>query len=150
MRHSLDQKFKAREMFINQGMTYEEVARQTGISLSTLKQWGTEGDWFKERQEFESRFLQMTSGIDQRIIDQIAKAARSQEPQDFYAIGNLVSTRAKITSTFRGRAGAEDRAAWAIDLLEKLVTFLRERDSEALRYLGPHLRAFTDELKASA
>lgn len=41
----------AEDMYITGGMTYEQVAEKTGVALSTIKRWGSEGGWTERKRE---------------------------------------------------------------------------------------------------
>jgi len=150
MAHSLEIKHKARSLYIEAGLTYEQVSGETGVSLAGVKNWGVEGNWTKERKDFEERFLSMTTKVDKAILDQIEKASGSKNAQDFYAVGTLMKARATITSAFRKTNQPVDKAAIFLEMLQEEVGFLEQRDPEALRYLQPHLKAFADHIKNGA
>jgi len=150
MAHSLEIKHKARSLYIEAGLTYEQVSGETGVSLAGVKNWGVEGNWTKERKDFEERFLSMTTKVDKAILDQIEKASGSKNAQDFYAVGTLMKARATITSAFRKTNQPVDKAALFLDFLEREITYLKEQDPEALRYLQPHIRGFAEHMKTSA
>lgn len=151
MSYPLEVKTRAREIFVEQGMTYKEVAAETGVSENNLKKWGSEGKWKTERQEFEKEFFALHSKVQKakiKLLDGII-----DKPEMGQVEINRLNTFAaieKATARSGLRARSEDKASQVLDWLQRLVSFLQERDSEALRYLHPHLRAFADELKESA
>jgi hypothetical protein len=147
MSHSLEIKHKARSLFIEAGLTYEQVSGETGVALSVVKSWGSEGNWGKERKDFEARFLNMTTKVDKAIVDQIEKAAQSKNAQDFYAVGTLMKARATITSAFRRTNQPVDRAAIFLELMKEEIEYLRDKDPEALRHLQPHITGFAEHIK---
>ena len=149
MGYSLEVQHRAKTLFVEEGKTYEEVEKETGVSLSTLKNWGKEGKWLEERKEFERRFLSMTTGLDKLIVEQIQQAAKTKHSQDIFGVGKLLDVRAKINSALRPSQRAEDKAAFFLEVMERFLKFLSERDAEALRHLEPHIRAFADEMKAA-
>ena len=149
MGYSLEVQHRAKTLFVEEGKTYEEVEKETGVSLSTLKNWGKEGKWLEERKEFERRFLSMTTGLDKLIVEQIQQAAKTKHSQDIFGVGKLLDVRAKINSALRPSQQAQDKAAFFLEVMEKFLKFLSERDGEALRHLEPHIRAFADEMKAA-
>lgn len=142
MGHSLETKQRAYDLFVERGLTYDEVARETGVSLSTLKQWGGEGDWLKKRGEFEREFLQLHANFQKLKLKLTAEALDTGDPQKIYALATL---HRATSLNFRG--GGEDKAALALEWLQKLIAFLKERDADALKYLHPHLSAFAEELR---
>ena len=151
MGYPLEVKHRAKTLFVEEGKTYEEVEKETGVSLSTLKNWGgpKEGNWEKEKKEFEQRFLSMTTGLDKLIVEQIHQATKTKHSQDIFGVGKLLDVRAKVNSALRPSQQAQDKAAFFLEVMEKFLKFLSERDGEALRHLEPHIRAFSEEMKAA-
>jgi len=52
--YNFDTRDQAEYLYVCQGMTYEEVSRETGVSTNQLKRWGATGagDWRKKRGEW--------------------------------------------------------------------------------------------------
>lgn len=149
MAHSLEIKHKARSLFIEAGLTYEQVAVETGVALSVVKSWGAEGNWTKERKDFEERFLSMTTKVDKAILDQIEKASGSKNAQDFFAVGTLMKARATITSAFRRTNQPVDKPAMFLEMLHELAEYLKEKDPDALKYLAPQIKGFAEHVKTA-
>ena len=42
---------RAEELYILEGLTFEEVSLQTGVSVSQLKRWAKDGDWSVRKRE---------------------------------------------------------------------------------------------------
>ena len=150
MSYSLEIQHRAKTLFVEEGKTYDEVEKETEASLSTLKKWGIEGKWMEERKDFEQRFLSMTTGLDKLIIEQIQTAAKTKHSQDVFGVGKLLDVRAKVNAALRPSRQAQDKAAFFLEVMEKFLKFLSERDSEAMQHLAPHIKAFADEMKAAA
>src|ERR1041384_1984203 len=90
MSYSLEQKVAAREMFVESGMTYDDVAAATGISGSTLKAWGKEGKWEEERAEFEKSVLAINGKLLKLKGQLLDEAILKGDPQKIYALSNLM------------------------------------------------------------
>ncbi|MGE0680002.1 MAG: hypothetical protein AB7P69_03690 [Candidatus Binatia bacterium] len=145
MAYPLEIKQRARTLYVEGGYTYEDLAQELNISLSQLKAWGGEGDWFAARTEFEKQFLELHSNVQRVKLNLSQKALQSGDPQLIYALSNLM----RATQPKAVNAGA-DKATLTIEVLGKLLDYLKQRDSESLRYLEPHLRGFADSLKQEA
>lgn len=143
MAYPLEQKVQARTLYVEGGLTYDEVAEETGISLSQLKEWGKEGNWFTERANYERSFLELHSNVQKVKVELSQKALQTKDPQLIYALSNLM----RSTQVGGSRTAKQDKATLTLDILTKLLDYLKVRDSEALRYLEPHLRGFADSLK---
>ncbi|MDZ7831643.1 MAG: hypothetical protein U5L07_07810 [Desulfobacterales bacterium] len=85
----LETRFRAEEMYIVDGLTYEQVAQATGVSISQLQRWGAESGWPERRREYKQAFADIkrnTVLLRQKLIQ---KAMGSLDPQDVYAVAAL-------------------------------------------------------------
>lgn len=143
MSYSLEDKVRARELFVESGYTYDEVAAETGISTSVLKAWGKDQKWTEERLEFEQDVMTIRA----RIRKSAVKAAKDLEDnptdQKAFAVLKLVE------AAFKSKAPSVDKAAYFLETMNKLVAYIKERDSDALRYLEPHIQGFAETMKAA-
>lgn len=143
MSYSLEVREKARSLFVEQGLTYEELAKDLDLPDSTLKKWGGEGKWTDQRREFEKEFLELSSKLQKLKVQLVNDALKDPDPQRIYALGNLLRVGG-------ARKGAEtDHAGLFIQFLEKFLAYLQEKDAEALRYVQPHIAGFAQEIKGT-
>ena len=96
---------QAEELYIVDGLTFEQVAEKTGVSVSQLKRWAAvtadqaeKGlrSWTERRREYRTAHTNIrrdTVLLRKRLI---AKALVSLNPQDVFAISSLESTAAKL------------------------------------------------------
>lgn len=144
MSYSLEDKARARQLFVEEGLTYEEVAEETGVSTSQLKNWGREGEWQKAREEFERDYLELTTNVHKLKLETVKKALTSKHSQDIIAATNLL----RAMPIGRKSRHEIDRAAIFLDFMASFVSYLRQRDGDALRYLQPHVSGFADYIKS--
>ena len=131
MAYSLEVRQKSRDLFVELGLSYEEVARQTGVSINNLKKWGVEGKWTKQRDEYQQAFESLRGKIAKgKVVVTDALLALYQEPrtekfssQEVYAHNDTLRTF-NTFSNARGDPGA-DRAAWFLENLEDLIAYLQ-------------------------
>ena len=142
MSHSLEEKIRARELFVESGCSYEEVAGETGISVSVLKNWGKEGNWTGEREEYEHDVMDLSVRLRKTTLKKMREIEADPNDQKIYALRTLL----QATFNQRKKPGI-DKAAFLLEVIERLVKFLGAKDPEALRYLQPHIRAFAEEMK---
>lgn len=97
----LDIREWAEELYIIDGLTFEETAEKTGVSISQLKRWAAadpmcdEPSWSDRRREYRnamSNIRRDTVLLRKRMIQ---KALKSLDPQDVYAISSLEATAAR-------------------------------------------------------
>jgi len=91
----LETRFKAEELYVVDGLTYDQVAEATAVSASQLKRWGTESDWTERKREYRSAVSSIrrdTVILRQKLIE---KAMNSLDPQAVYAVARLETAAAK-------------------------------------------------------
>lgn len=96
MRHG-EGKDEAREMYVHQQMTFDEIARHLGRSDKTIRGWAAEGDWKVERQDFlktrisvHEKLHKLVEQLTDRMIDDCTTGA-TLSPQSMHALTNLVT-----------------------------------------------------------
>ena len=144
MSYSLDIKTRARELFVEQGMTFEEVSGDTGISISQLKKWGKEGSWTEERDSFERDYMELHSKLQKVKLKLVNDALTDARPDKIFALAGIM----RIGNSRKAKQVGEDRAGIFLEFMGELLAFLKEQDPESLRYLEPHIRNFANEVKA--
>jgi DNA-binding transcriptional MerR regulator len=95
----------AEEMYIVDGLTYEQVSEKTGVSVSQLQRWGAEGQWPDRRKEYRNALTDIRR--QQVILRQklIEKAINSLDPQAVYAVARLERA---VTSSQKAEAEKPD------------------------------------------
>jgi len=145
MSYDIEDKSRARQLFIEDGLTYDQVASETEISESQLKKWGKEGDWVAGQKEFERDYLDLSTNVHRLKIDVVKNAIRTKHSQDVIAAVNLL----QAMPTGRKARRQVDKAALFIEFATGLIEYLKVKDQDALRYLEPHIRGFADSVKAA-
>jgi len=88
----------AEELYIVDGLTFEQVAEKTGVSVSQLKNWSAAENWRGKRREYRQALGEIkrnTVLLRKRLI---AKALQSLDPQDVYAVSRLEAAAGKSGS----------------------------------------------------
>lgn len=93
----------AEELYIIEGRTYEQVAEQTGVSLSQLKRWGTESDpsWSDRRREYRQAQTSIRRGVMLAKAKLIASVIDSEDPMKAFAFNSLVKSGQVIEAEAR-------------------------------------------------
>jgi len=80
---------RAEERYIYDGRTYEQVAAETGVSVSQLKRWGLAGRWRERKKEHRENLSAIRQ--DQVLARKklIGAALASGDPQAVYAFASL-------------------------------------------------------------
>ena len=89
----------AEELYVVDGLTYEQVSERTGVSVSQLQRWGTDGGWVERRREYRNALGDIRRDTIKLRQQLIKKALESLDPQAVYAVSRLESaTRATKSS----------------------------------------------------
>lgn len=93
--YSFEVRERAEELYIIDGLTYEQVARETGVSVAQIQRWASQGGWPERRREYRqalSDIKRKTVILRRELID---KALHSLDPQDVYAVARLEAATAR-------------------------------------------------------
>jgi predicted transcriptional regulator len=114
MRHG-EGKEEARELYVCQQMTFDEIASRVGRTEKTVRSWAEAEGWKQARREMNS----MRSGTVEKLqtlVDKVAdrmirdcESAEELSPQSLHALTNLV-TAIKNYYTYDSKAKAEEQA----------------------------------------
>ena len=113
----------AEGLYVVRGLTYEQVAKAIGVSVSQLKNWGKAGNWRQKREEYRSAQGEIKRNTVLLRKNMIAKALNSLDPQDVSAVSQL-----EAVTFSRGREGREIRRDPVLDnFVTALGVFLRQK-----------------------
>jgi len=77
------------ELYVVDGLTYEQVSEKTGVHVNTLQGWGSHEDWPEKRREYRQALGEIkrnTVLLRKKLIHQ---AMNSLDPQHVYAVARL-------------------------------------------------------------
>lgn len=90
-------KDQAREMYVHQQMTFDEIAKRLGRSDKTIRDWAASGRWKVERQDYlktrisvHEKLHKLVEQLTDRMIDDCTTGA-TLSPQSMHALTNLVT-----------------------------------------------------------
>ena len=75
----------AEDMYITGGLTYEQVAERTGVSLATLKRWGSEGGWTERKKELREAQRDIKQKTVMLRLGLIKTAMDAHDPMQVFA-----------------------------------------------------------------
>ena len=103
----------AEELYILEGRTYEQVAEQTGVSISQLKRWGTESEpsWSDRRREYRQAQTSIRRGVMLAKAKLIASVIDSEDPMKAFAFNSLVKSGQVIEAEARAVAAPPNATA---------------------------------------
>jgi transposase-like protein len=95
--YSFEVREQAAELYVTGGLTYEQVSKETGVPVQTLKRWASEENWTEQKREFRKALsdIRRKTVLLQRQL--IQKALETLDPQAVYAVARLIqATRGKL------------------------------------------------------
>lgn len=117
----------AEELYIIDGLTFDQVAARTGVSVSQLKRWSADSDpdWPDRRREYREAQVAVRRGVMLAKARLIASVIETEDAQKAYAFGALVSSGKQIDAEARERAQAapsrtEDAPALAAEMTDPI------------------------------
>lgn len=96
------------ELYILDGLTFEQVAERSGVAVATLKRWSVESQpsWPERRREYRQAQVTVRRGVMLAKAKLISSVLESEDPQKAYAFTSLVNTGKAIEDEARERAAA--------------------------------------------
>jgi transcriptional regulator with XRE-family HTH domain len=142
-------KDRARELYVFDGLTLDQVAKETGIPESTVKRWSAEDGWADERREHKATLQDIRRNTLQLRKAFVAKAMGSLDPQDVYAAVRLEALAQRGAKKEEQVAQAEiDRPKVFLENLQWIAGWLKENDPDGLKVLAVNIDAMTEAFKA--
>jgi len=137
---------KAEELYIMEGLTFAQVAEETGVSESQLKRWAADGDWAQRKKEYRKSFSNIRENTVKLRKALIEKALSSLDPQDIYAAVRLESVSARTAAKKESTADV-DRPRIFLEDMEFIAKILKEIDPEGLKILAEHFDVIAQRFK---
>ncbi|MBU0971019.1 MAG: hypothetical protein KKC20_10255 [Proteobacteria bacterium] len=82
----------AKDLFVTEGYTYDQVARSTGVSVAQLKRWGKDEDWTDARREYRDALSSIKRDTVKLRAKLLKTALGSGDPQSVYAFAAIEKT----------------------------------------------------------
>jgi len=138
---------KAEELYIVDGLTFEQVALETGVSVTQLKNWSAAEGWRGKREEYRTarRDIRKTT-VDLRK-KLASEALASGDPQKVYAFIRLEALAGRQEKKV-DEAPKIDRPALFLEHLEFIASVLKDGDPEGLKVLAANFDPLIERFKA--
>ena len=128
-------------LYIYKQKTYEEISKITGVPVVTVQRWSTQYDWRKKKLEQIKRRVDYRKTLYEVRDNLLHKAQDTTDPQVIHALGGLqriIDAEEKI--------GVQEEAPpnpeIFLGFMRDMVTFLKEKDPEALTALEKNFDEF--------
>jgi len=87
--YPLDTRLDARGLYVVDGMTYEQVSKATGVSVSQLKKWGSDEGWMDRRREYRDAQVSIRENTVLLRSKLLENALTTKDAQDVYAVAAM-------------------------------------------------------------
>lgn len=146
----------AEELYILDGLTFEQVAERSGVSVSQLKRWSADATptWPERRREYRQAQVAVRRGVMLAKAKLIESVINEEDPQKAYAFSSLVGSGQVIETEARARTG--DQPAISItevpigeptDMIAGLKAALRSKMTTLIQQPGSLTLAAIKELQ---
>jgi hypothetical protein len=147
MAHDQEAKEQAKDLYVLEGLTLEQVATETEIPIATVESWSASEGWAGRKREYKASLADIKRKrvlLRKALID---KALQTLDPQDVYA-----ASRMEATSKDHGQASLSvppevDRPKLFLEDMEFIVTTLKEIDPEGLKVLAGSFETIVEKFK---
>ncbi len=143
--------FRAQELYILDGFTYDEVATATGVSRSQIQRWATKHGWKSKRDEY-------LADMGCLRLEHVGLIQRLQKELKDKLDGQLLFAYRGLVRDFVGDQKAAkisdppvldvDRPALFLEDLNFIATYLKEKDPEGLKALAKNFDGLVARFKA--
>jgi transposase len=138
---------RAEELYVVDGLTFDQVAKETGVSVTQLKNWSGAEGWREKREEYRVNKQSIRSTVT-KLRKQLAQdALNTSDPQKVFAFIRLEALAGRQERKVE-EAPKIDRPALFLEDLEFIASVLMSRDPEGLKILANNFDVLIEQFKA--
>lgn len=151
-------------LYVVEGKTYDEIANSSGVSIAQVQRWADKYEWRKKKEERKSETLKAQAEIRSPVREKILLDLRKQKnrydkffetlpegevnTQATYAHTTLCKTISDIQKDLDSKmVQSIDRPQIFLDFMRDLVSFLKDKDPDALGGLEKNFDEFIEFAK---
>lgn len=138
---------RAEDLYIVDGLTFEQAAAETGVSVTQLKNWSAAEGWREQREEYRATRKNTRSTLMALRTKLSKEALTDPDPQKIYAfirLETLAEKREKKTEL----TAKIDRPALFMEAVEFIAGVLKDSDPEGLKVLANNFDGLITAFKA--
>ena len=143
----LEIRYRAEEMYIVDGLTFEQVAAETGVSVTQLKNWSGSDGWREKREEYRQTRKDLQSTLLSLRRKMAEKAKNDPDPQNIYAFIRL-ETMADRKEKKHEIVAKIDKPSIFLENMEFIASVLKDTDPEGLKALAKNFDELISRFKA--
>jgi len=138
---------RAEELYIVDGLTFDQVSRETGVSVTQLKNWSGAEGWREKREEYRVSRRSIRSTVTKLRKQLATDALSTSDPQKVFAFIRLEALASRQDK--KGEDAPKiDRPALFLEDIEFIAGILKDRDPEGLKILANNFDVLIEQFKA--
>lgn len=138
---------RAEELYVVDGLTFDQVAKETGVSVTQLKNWSGAEGWRDKREEYRVNKQSIRSTVTKLRKQLALDALSTSDPQKVFAFIRLEALAGRQEKKTED-APKIDRPALFLEDLEFIAGILKDRDPEGLKILANNFDVMIEQIKA--
>lgn len=138
---------RAEELYVVDGLTFDQVAKETGVSVTQLKNWSGAEGWREKREEYRVNKQSIRSTVTKLRKQLAIDALSTSDPQKVFAFIRLEALAGRQEKKAVD-APKIDRPAIFMEDLEFIASVLKDRDPEGLKILANNFDVMIEQIKA--
>jgi uncharacterized protein YjcR len=119
----MEQRQQAKELYIIEGLSLDQIAAQTGVSARTVKTWSVNEDWIQKRKEYQKERDVFQVSLAELKTKMLQKALESLDPQMAYAVVAIE----KVLNMKKGAGQPQEKGDLNAMTKDELMTFLKDK-----------------------
>ena len=137
---------RAEELYIIDGLTLEQVAAETGVSIASLKKWSSDDGWTERKKEYHNTLHEIRQNTVKLKKQMTEHALNTLDPQVIHAWKAI-----KLEEKKPGDRKADiDRPKIFLEDLQFVAETLKEIDPEGLKVLSRTFDVIVKRFKAQS
>ena len=138
---------RAEELYVVDGLTFEQTAKETGVSVTQLKNWSGAEGWRDKREEYRVNKQSIRSTVTKLRKQLATDALATSDPQKVFAFIRLEALAGRQERKSED-APKIDRPALFLEDLEFIAGILKDQDPEGLKTLAKSFDVLIEQFKA--
>jgi transposase-like protein len=138
---------RAEELYVVDGLTFDQVAKETGVSVTQLKNWSGAEGWRDKREEYRVNKQSIRSTVTKLRKKLALDALSHSDPQKVFAFIRLEALAGRQEKKAVD-APKIDRPALFLEDMEFIASVLKESDPEGLKILAKSFDVLIEQIKA--
>jgi transposase len=147
--HSLETREHAEELYVLDGYTYEQVARELNVGVRTVTTWSANNGWRERRRDYQKDRRDARRDLVRLRRDMLAHALETLDPR---VVGAAVRVETVARKDDREKPGIPDsptdRPRLFMETLEFIAGALKDADPEGLKVLAKNFDRLVEKFKA--